>query len=411
MNAELISVGTELLLGEILNTDAKFLSEELSVLGINVYYQSVVGDNPDRLESTLKLALSRADLVITSGGLGPTKDDLTKEIIAKVMDEKLVLHKESLDSIVEYFKRTGREMPESNIKQAMLPKNSIILKNNNGTAPGCIIEKNGKTVIMLPGPPNEIVPMFTESVRPYLLKRSEGSIYTKTYNLFGIGESKVGELLEDMMENGKNPTLAPYAKTGEVRLRLAAFAKNEKEAEELLSGADKKIIDKVGEYIYSTEDKTLPHTVVEKLIEKSMTIASAESCTGGMFSKMVVDIPGSSSVLNESIVTYSNEAKMRYLGVKEESLRMYGAVSPEVAYEMAKGIKEKSGADFGVAFTGIAGPDGGTKDKPVGLVYLAVANNDDVMVKKLTLKGSREKIRYSACLNGFDMVLKEISKM
>lgn len=408
MNAELISVGTELLLGEILNTDAKFLSEQLSILGINVYYQTVVGDNKKRLAQSLSTALLRADAVIVSGGLGPTPDDLTKEVIAEVMDEELVLDNESMEAIRLYFEKTNREMPKSNIKQAMMPKNSIILKNNNGTAPGCIIEKNGKIVIMLPGPPNELEPMFCESVAPYLKEKTGGALYSHTFKIFGIGEAKVAELFKDMMEKGTNPTLAPYAEVAGVRLRLAAYAKNEEEGKKLISEARKRITNEIGEYIYSEEDKTLPEVVTKMLVEKSLTISAAESCTGGMFAKMLVDIPGCSEILGESFVTYSNEAKMKYLGVKSETLNKFGAVSEDVAKEMAEGVAKVAGTDIGVGITGIAGPDGGSADKPVGLVYAAVCINGETEVKRLNLSGSREKVRYAATLNAFNMIFKRL---
>ncbi len=408
MKAELISVGTEILLGEILNTDAKFLSEQLSALGINVYYQTVVGDNKERLTECLNMSLNRADIVIVSGGLGPTPDDLTKEVISAAMDERLVLDKDSLDSIKEYFKKTNREMPESNIKQAMMPEHSIILKNNNGTAPGCIIEKGGKAAIMLPGPPNELMPMFEESVLPYLKKKSTGTLYSHTFKLFGIGEAKVAEVLKDMMEKSANPTLAPYAETAGVRLRLAAMAENEQDGKRLITNARERIIKEIGEYIYAEEDKTLAETVVELLIKNKLTVSAAESCTGGMFAKMIVDIPGSSDILSESFVTYSNNAKMKYLGVKSGTLSKFGAVSRETAKEMAEGVSKAAGSDFGVGITGIAGPGGGTAEKPVGLVYVSVCFNGVADVRKLMLTGSREKIRYTAALNAFDMIFKRI---
>lgn len=408
MNAELISVGTELLLGEILNTDVKFISEQLSILGINVYYQTVVGDNRERLARTLNTALSRADAVIVSGGLGPTPDDLTKEVIAETMGERLILDEESLEAIKEYFSKMNREMSESNIKQAMLPEHCVIMKNNNGTAPGCIIEKDGKTVIMLPGPPNELIPMFKESVIPYFKEKSGGMIYSHTFKIFGLGESRVAEILKDMMEKGSNPTLAPYAETAGVRLRLAAFAESEEEGRKLISDARNRIMEKIGEYIYAEEDKTLPEIVVRMLIEKNISISAAESCTGGMFAKMIVDIPGCSAILGESFVTYSNSAKMKYLGVKAETLGSFGAVSEQTAREMAEGVRENTGSDIGVGITGIAGPDGGTSEKPVGLVYVAAAYNGQTEVRQLNLCGSREKVRYSAALNAFDMIYRLI---
>ena len=299
-------------------------------------------------------------------------------------------------------------MSESNKKQAMLPKNAIILKNNNGTAPGAIIEKNSKTVIMLPGPPGELEKMYRESVLPYLVKKSEGALHSANIKLFGIGESVVGEILKDMMEKSKNPTVAPYAETSGVRLRVTAFAKEEKQANALLSEAKDKIREKLSEFIYSEEGKTLPETVVGLMREKKLTLAAAESCSGGMFSKMTVDIPGSSDIMNESIVTYSNQAKMKYLKVRGETLEKYGAVSEKTAKEMAEGIKNAANSDIGVGITGIAGPGGGSIDKPVGLVYVAVSAFGDTAVKELRLCGTREKIRYTACLHAFDMIFKKI---
>ena len=410
MNAELLSVGTELLLGEILNTDAQFLAEELSRLGISVYYQTVAGDNRERLQAAMELALSRADIVIASGGLGPTPDDLTKEVIAACMGEELVLHPESLAQIQAYHKKIQRDMPKSNEKQAMLPQNGIVLPNPNGTAPGCIIEKNGKIAIMLPGPPNELKPMFLESVRPYLLKKSNCILYSKTLKIFGIGESRVGELLAGLMES-ENPTVAPYAETAGVRLRLTARCASEDEGKSMLAPVEAEIMEKIGEYVYSQEDISLPEAVVRKLLEKNMTIAAAESCTGGMFAKMITDFPGVSAILNESFVTYANAAKTKYLGVLPETLERYGAVSPETAREMAAGAARAAGADVGVGITGIAGPGGGTPEKPVGLVYAGVCVGGRTAVQALHLSGNRDKIRQSACLYVFDMLWRELKKI
>ncbi|MBE7045638.1 MAG: competence/damage-inducible protein A [Ruminococcaceae bacterium] len=401
MKAELLSVGTELLLGEILNTDAKFLAEELSMLGISVYYQTVVGDNKKRLTDALELALSRADIVIASGGLGPTPDDLTKEVIAEAMGETLVLHEESMRAIEAYYQRVNREMPESNKKQAMLPEHGIVLANPNGTAPGCIIEKNGKTVIMLPGPPRELEPMFIDSVRPYLLQKSGKLLLSKNLRLFGIGESKLAEMLQDLIAKNENPTVAPYAETAGVRLRITASCRDASEGEELIRPVLEHIKSLVGAYIYSEEDKPLSQTVAECLIAKNITIAAAESCTGGMFSKMIVDYPGTSAIFSESVVTYSNEAKQKYLGVREETLARFGAVSRETATEMAQGIRRAAGSDIGVGITGIAGPDGGTAEKPVGLVYVGICFGEKTDVLELHLTGNREKVRYTACQNAF----------
>ncbi len=404
MVAELISVGTEILLGEILNTDAQFLAAELSGIGVDVYHQVVVGDNANRLKEALELAASRSDVIIASGGLGPTPDDITKEVIAEFMGEELVLHEESLERMENYFKKINRVMVKSNIKQAMMPKNCIVLPNNCGTAPGCIIEKNGKAVIMLPGPPSELTAMFSESVKPYLEKKTGEKLYTKTFHVFGIGESSVAEKFSEMMEKGTNPSLAPYAKTGEVHLRLAVKADNEEKAAEVLESAAEHLREEIGEYIYSEDGKNLNETVVELLIKNKKTISFAESCTGGLAAKMVTDVSGASEIFNESYVTYANASKERILGVKHETIEEYGVVSHDVAKQMAEGVRLLSGSDIGVGITGIAGPGGATDKKPVGLVYAAVSTKDGTEVRELHLTGGRDRVRYVTCLNVFDMI-------
>jgi len=408
MNAEIVCVGTELLMGEVVNTDAAYIGECLARLGIDVYHHTVVGDNRKRLAECIVQAIGRSDIVIASGGLGPTPDDLTKEVISEVMECTLELHEESLERMKAYFKKSNRVMSESNIKQAMMPVGQIVLPNNYGTAPGCIIEKDGKRIIMLPGPPNELTRMFDESVKPYLEKLTEEKLYSRMYHIFGMGESRVAELLKDMMEKNSNPTVAPYAKTGEVHLRLCAKAKDEAEAEKIMSDADAVIREKIGEYIYSTDNKTLPETVVGLLIDKGLTVTAAESCTGGLFSKLITDVSGASSVLNESYVTYANESKVKIVGVNPETIKEYGVVSEEVAVQMAQGAAKTSGSDIGVGITGIAGPGGGTDKKPVGLVYMAVHYKGKTTTRELHLNGERERVRYVTCLNVFDEIKKII---
>lgn len=410
MNAEIISVGTELLLGEILNTDAQFLSEELSHIGIDVYCQTVVGDNAKRLSDSIKTALERSDIVITSGGLGPTPDDLTKEVLSECMGEKLVMDGESLEHIENYFRSIGHEMSENNKKQAMMPENSVIMKNSNGTAPGAIIEKNGKIAVMLPGPPNELMPMFKESVIPYLKEKSEYILYSRVLQIFGIGEAMLASKLDDMMNKYENPTVAPYAKTAGVRLRITAKCRDEEEGRRLTLPVEKEIKDILGDVVFGYGEESLQEVLVKLLREKKLHISAAESCTGGTFAGMITDVPGASEVLDESVVTYANSAKMKYLGVKEETLEKYGAVSEETAREMAEGIRRNSGADIGVGITGIAGPDGGSSEKPVGLVYIGVSSERGTEVKKVNLKGNREKIRYQACINALDMARREALK-
>ena len=405
MIAELISVGTELLLGEILNTDAMFLASELSKIGIDVYHQSVVGDNRERLERCVKEAMDRSDIVIASGGLGPTPDDLTKEVLAACAGEKLVLHEESLVRIQRYFAEIKRPMPENNVKQAMMPENGIILDNHNGTAPGCIIEKNGKILIMLPGPPNELTLMYEESVKPYLMKKMQMPLFTKTYHLCGIGEAQAAMDLEELMESSKNPTVAPYAKTGEVHIRVAVKAHSEAEAKKRMAPVCEEIQKKLGQYIYSEDGSSMAQTIVRLLKEQGKTISFAESCTGGLAAKMITDVSGASEVFEESYVTYSNRVKTKLLGVREETLKTLGAVSRETAVQMAEGVKKTAGASIGVGITGIAGPGGGTREKPVGLVYAAVATQDGTESIRLDLNGTRDKIRQSTVMKVFHAVL------
>lgn len=408
MNAELLSVGTELLLGEIVNTDAQFLGEELSSLGINVYYQTVVGDNKERLTNALKMALSRADIVITSGGLGPTPDDLTKEVIAECMGKKLVFDQSSYDSMAERFARVGRHMTENNKKQAMLPEGCIILQNHHGTAPGCIIEEHEKVVVMLPGPPSELTKMYLESVKPYLRRKTDHILYSRVYRMFGVGESAVAQKLAELMETSQNPTVAPYAKTGEVHLRVTAACKDEQEGERIVGQVDGVVRKEFDEYIYSTNGNSIAEESVRLLTENGCTVSAAESCTGGLFAKQITDIPGTSSVLGASFITYSNAAKTAVLEVSEQTLREHGAVSPETAREMAEGARKKSGADFGIGITGIAGPDGGSDEKPVGLVYVALADGQDIQVKELRLNGNRDAVRSVTCMHAFDLLRRKI---
>ena len=397
MNVELLSVGTELLLGEILNTNVKYLSEELSILGLNVYYQTTVGDNPERLKNSVKTAFSRADMVIATGGLGPTQDDITKEVIAEFMGFELEFDEKAYESMKEFFEKNRRVMPESNRKQAMMPKSGITLYNTCGTAPGCIMEKNGKIAVILPGPPNEMRAMF-ETAKQYISKNEK--IYTKNLRIFGMGESQTAEILDDLISKGGKVTVAPYALTGEVRLRIAVKTDNDKEAEKILKETTEVIIERLGDVVYSMEDKGLAETVVGILKERNLKISAAESCTGGDFAKMITDIAGSSAVLDESYVTYAPESKMKILGVKKESIEKYSVVSEVVAKEMAEGVRKISGADIGVSFTGFAGPDG----DDVGLVFMAVSYGEKTEVKELHINGNRDRVRHIACLNGFDLV-------
>ncbi|MBR5235880.1 MAG: competence/damage-inducible protein A [Clostridia bacterium] len=405
MKAEIIAVGTEILVGDIVNTNAQFISRELFSLGIDMYYQTVVGDNKKRLTDAIAQAFERADLVIFSGGLGPTEDDLTKETVAAYFEAPLYYDEAIGEDIKTYFK--NRKCPESNMKQAQIPQGAMVLANNHGTAPGVILQKEGKIAVLLPGPPRELIPMFTQQVMPFLKSRSDYVMESLTLRLFGVGESAVGEMLSDLMA-GSNPTVAPYAKDHEVTLRIAAKAETKDAALSLIEPVHQAIKDRLGEYIYGYDEEDMPKTVAGLLLEKKITIACAESCTAGLLTGTLGNIPGISAVLNESIVTYSNEAKIKYLGVSPETLERCGAVSSETAGEMAVGIAKTAKTDIGVSITGIAGPDGGTEEKPVGLVYVGVCYHDQVTVQKLTLKGNRQKIRQAAVLNALNHVRKRI---
>ena len=394
MTVELISVGTEILLGNIVNTNAAYLAEQCAGLGLSCYYQTVVGDNEERLAQTIKTALGRADIVILSGGLGPTKDDLTKETAAKVLGRTMRMDEHSKERIKEYFTKRKIELTDNNWKQAMVPEGAIVVDNANGTAPGIIIEDNGKRVILLPGPPNELIPMFENSIYPYLCEAEPGTIYSKTVKLCGIGESKAETMVADLIAEQSNPTIAPYAKTGEVHLRITAKAADEKEAKKLIKPVVKELKNRFGMNVYTTDENiTLEQSVVDLLLANNLTVTTAESCTGGLLSAKLINVPGVSEVFKSGHVTYSNKAKHKLLGVKKPSLDKYGAVSESVAKEMAKGAAASSKADVAVAITGIAGPEGGSEAKPVGLVYIACSVCGKIKVKEYNFSGNRNKIR------------------
>lgn len=404
MTAEILSVGTELLMGNILNTNAQYISQKLCDLGINCYFQTTVGDNHDRLVAAVGLALSRADLLILTGGLGPTADDLTKETIADAFGRDLVLDPASEAHIRARFARMGREMTPNNMKQAMFPRGCIILPNPNGTAPGCIVEAGEKAAILLPGPPKEMAPMFDASVMPYLEKRSGYMLLSRVVRVFGMGESEAEYRLLPLMERQTNPTVAPYALAGEMKLRVTAHCKDAAEGELMVTPLLAEIKETLGSVVYSTNDQELHEVCAALLREHGMTLAAAESCTGGMIASKLISVPGISEYFLEGAVTYSNEAKMRRLGVKRETLEAHTAVSEAVAREMAEGVRATSGASLGLATTGIAGPDGGTAERPVGLVYIALAGAKGTAVRELHLSGNRERIRNAASLNALDLL-------
>ena len=397
MTVELICVGTELLLGNIVNTNAAFLAEQCAALGLSCYYQTVVGDNAERLKGVLRVAMERSDVVILSGGLGPTEDDLTKETAADVCGRKLLMHEATKEAIAAYFEKRGLEVTENNWKQAMLPEGAVVLNNDNGTAPGIIMEERESKVILLPRPPNELCPMFEESVRPYLMGLTSQVICSKTVKVCGVGESKAETMVKDLIDGQTNPTLATYAKTGEVHLRVTASAEDEKSALRLMKPMVKELKNRFGNLIYTTEaDVTLEKAVVDLLIANELTVTCAESCTGGMLSARLINVPGVSDVYKFGLVTYSNKAKRKLLDVKKTTLEKHGAVSEQIAREMAKGAALETKADVAVAITGIAGPDGGTEEKPVGLVYIACCVKGKVTVQEYHFSGNRQKIRESS---------------
>lgn len=398
MIVELISVGTEILLGNIVNTNAAFLSEKCAQLGLSLYYQTVVGDNPDRLEETLRLALSRSDVVILGGGLGPTKDDLTKEVTARVFGKKLVEDPHTRERIQSFFDiRGAKEITENNWKQALVPERATVVDNENGTAPGLILEENGKIIILLPGPPNEMKPMFNQSIFPYLHQKQPETIVSEVVKICGVGESKAETMIADLIEAQSNPTIAPYAKPGEVHLRVTAKAEDEAAAKKLMKPVIRELKVRFGAHIYTTDEHvTLEEAVVRLLKEQKLTVTTVESCTGGLFTGRLVNVEGASEVVKQGFITYSNRAKRKLIGVKKLTLKDFGAVSEKTAKEMAKGALLNTGTDVSVAITGIAGPGGGTKEKPVGLVYIAVGVKGNIQVKEYHFTGSRAKIREHA---------------
>lgn len=394
MTAEIICVGTELLLGNIVNTNAAFLSEKLAYLGINCYFQTVVGDNRERLLSVIKTALSRTDILIFSGGLGPTEDDLTKETVAEALGRKLMRDERAQKEIADYFALRGRVPTENNWKQADVIEGCEVLYNKNGTAPGIYVSEGEKTVILLPGPPLELHYMFTDSVMPRLQQKCGQVFYSETVKIVGPGESSVETQILDMLDAQENPTIAPYAKTGEVHLRITARAACEKEAREKIAPVVEELYRRFGNAIYTTDtEETLEMALAAILQEKKYTMTTAESCTGGMIAARMVNAPGVSAVLKSGFITYANEAKEELLGVSHETLEKFGAVSRQTAQEMAEGAAKKAHTDTAVAVTGIAGPDGGTAEKPVGLVYIGINVRGNVWVREYHFNGSRQKIR------------------
>lgn len=391
--AEILCVGTELLLGDIVNTNAAYLSRELAALGISVYHHTVVGDNPSRLTAALTEAVNRSDAVFVTGGLGPTCDDLTRETAAALFCRELVFHPEIAEEIRSYFTMTGRKMTDNNLRQAMVPEGAAVLHNDGGTAPGLWIDgDDGKAVILMPGVPSEMRDMFAKQVKPRIEKRSNSVLVSRNIHLFGIGESAAESVLKSIMDNGINPTVAPYAKEGEVRIRVTAKAETREKA---IGLCDEKIAEirstEIGKFIYGIDIGSLENALVTKLRDRRLTVSCAESCTGGFVAKRIVDISGCSDVFLGGAVTYANSAKETMIGVPHGVLEEHGAVSEQTAIKMAEGIRLTLGTDIGISTTGIAGPDGGTPEKPVGTVYIGVSTKHRSYAVLLTLSPSRSR--------------------
>ena len=407
MNAEIISVGTELLMGQILNTNARYISARLADFGINLYYHITVGDNHDRLKECIRTGFSRSDILIFTGGLGPTEDDLTKETIADYFGLELVVYEDYKQKLIERMVSRGYQCTPNNFKQVMFPKeHCIILPNPNGSAPGCIMEMDGKAAIMMPGPPWEMEPMFEAEVVPYLLKLSSCQFYSRTLRIFGRGESQVEHDIQDIVDSQTNPTIAPYAKSAETTLRITARCIDEEEGEKLILPVMDAICERIGEYVYSSHGAEMHEVCAELLSKNRLKLAVAESCTGGMIASRLISVPGSSEWFIEGAVTYSPEAKMRRLGVKSETLEKFTVVSAETAKEMAEGIRLSSGADIGISTTGYAGPSGAADQ--VGQVFIGVSHKDGTQAYEFNLKGSRERIRGTATLNALNLLRKLI---
>lgn len=409
MIVELISVGTELLLGNIVNTNAQYLAEKCALLGLSMYRQLTVGDNKERLSADISTALDRSDIVILTGGLGPTEDDLTKEVCAEVMGVSLVEDPHTKKRIEAYFKNNiYKVIPDNNWKQAIIPEGARVLDNDNGTAPGLIMEKDGKTAILLPGPPNELKPLFMNHVYPYLQSLQPEVIRSQMIKICGHGESQVEDRLKDLIGRQTNPTIATYAKTAEVHLRVTARAKNDGEAKSLIKPVVKEIKSRFGDDIYTTkEEETLEMAVVRLLKKYELTVTTAESCTGGLIAGRIVNVPGASEVFREGFITYSNKSKRKLLDVSKSTLKKYGAVSEQTAKEMATGGVFATDSDVCIAVTGIAGPDA-EGEKPVGLVYIACYMKDKVKVEEYHFKGNRDKIREQSVVKALDLLRRSI---
>ncbi|HHW60378.1 MAG TPA: competence/damage-inducible protein A [Syntrophomonadaceae bacterium] len=412
VKAYIISTGTELLLGSTLDTNSVFLSRRLNDLEIRVVGKSIVGDNQEMLARAFQLAMASADLIISTGGLGPTLDDLTKTVLCDTLGCKLEQRPEEVERLRSFFSERQREMPDSNLKQAMFPEGARVLPNQRGTAPGMYLKREGKVFVLLPGPPHEMEAMF-EDVIPLLKQEYQGLLkksLSKTIRVFGPGESKIEAMLKPILQNQTGVSMALLAQEGEVCIRVSSQQEKPEESQVVLDEAVAALSARLGDYIYGYDDDTLVHVVSKLLKEKRKTVALAESCTGGLLSKLMTDLPGSSAFFWGGICCYSNQAKVKLLGVSADTLEQFGAVSKETAQEMARGIRLRAGTDYGIGITGLAGPDGGSPAKPVGRVYISLAGEKDCFVKPMHFVGSRDAIRMLAAKTALDLLRRELLK-
>lgn len=408
MKATIIAVGTELLMGKTVNTNSTYLSKELNDLGIDVLYHKVVGDNPKRLEETLLQSMKETDLIITTGGLGPTQDDLTKEIIARAFGKTLHMNEEVLEDLKAFFKKIDREMTDNNVRQAYFPEGARVIPNEKGTAPGFMLENEKNICISLPGPPREMKAMYRAQIKDILSSFSQDIIISQYVNLFGIGESSAEDMVKDLISEQSDPSIAIYAGNGVISFRLTTKAKSEEDGYNIIKPVKEEMASRFGSLVFSYDSTDFVKVFVEELMEKKLTISTAESCTGGLIAKMITDVSGASSVFERGYVTYSNNAKADELNVSEKTLEKFGAVSEETALEMVQGLYNKTKSNICISVTGIAGPDGGSKEKPVGLVYVGYGIDGDFSVKKLNLNGDRERIRRITAFSSLDLIRKRI---
>ncbi|WP_085523915.1 competence/damage-inducible protein A [Tuberibacillus sp. Marseille-P3662] len=403
VQAEIIAVGSELLLGQIANTNAQFISGQLAEAGVNVHYHTVVGDNPERLRQAIHQARARANMIIFTGGLGPTKDDLTKQTVADTMEAKLTYDQEALGYIKDYFKKTGRNMTENNKQQALVIEGAEVLPNRHGMAPGMIAATDHCAYILLPGPPSEMKPMFLSSVKPYLQGMGGMPIHSRVLRFFGIGESALETDIMDLIENQTNPTIAPLAGYGEVTIRLSAASKSTREADELLNNLESIIQQRVGDYFYGYGEKGLAETCFERLNEQQLTVSAAESLTGGLFAKTLTDFSGASSVFGGGVTTYTDEAKATLLQIPRSVIAEHGAVSAETAEWMAGQVRKHLHTDIGIGFTGVAGPIA-SEGQEVGTVFIGLSTSERTQAFFYQMNGTRDKIRDRTVKRGIDLI-------